>query len=64
MASASACGKVTPALITARPGRKDQAGRQKRKATQMRKLNLLAGMTLAGLVLVGLTATADQTSAT
>jgi hypothetical protein len=29
----------------------------------MRKLNLLAGMTLAGLVLIGLTATADKTSA-
>lgn len=29
----------------------------------MRKLNLLAGMALAGLVLIGLTATADKTSA-
>jgi hypothetical protein len=29
----------------------------------MSKLNLLAGMTLAGLVLLGLTATADKTSA-
>ncbi|HEU5287236.1 MAG TPA: TasA family protein [Candidatus Limnocylindria bacterium] len=29
----------------------------------MRKLNLLAGMALAGLVLLGLTATADKTSA-
>ena len=29
----------------------------------MRKLNLLAGMALAGFVLVGLTATADKTSA-
>ena len=29
----------------------------------MRKLNLLAGMALAGLVLIGLTATADRTSA-
>ena len=29
----------------------------------MRKLNLLAGMTLAGMVLVGLTATADKTNA-
>ena len=30
----------------------------------MRKLNLLAGMALAGLVLLGLTATADKTTAT
>ncbi|HKW78833.1 MAG TPA: TasA family protein [Candidatus Limnocylindria bacterium] len=30
----------------------------------MRKLNLLAGMALAGLVLIGLTATADKTTAT
>jgi len=29
----------------------------------MRKLNLLAGMALAGLVLIGLTATADKTGA-
>ena len=29
----------------------------------MRKLNLIAGMALAGLVLIGLTATADKTSA-
>ena len=29
----------------------------------MRKLNLLAGMALAGLVLIGLTATADKTNA-
>jgi len=29
----------------------------------MHKLNLLAGMTLAGMVLIGLTATADKTSA-
>ncbi|HET7700293.1 MAG TPA: TasA family protein [Candidatus Limnocylindria bacterium] len=29
----------------------------------MRKLNLLAGMALAGMVLIGLTATADSTSA-
>jgi len=29
----------------------------------MRKLNLLAGMALAGMVLIGLTATADKTSA-
>jgi hypothetical protein len=29
----------------------------------MRKLNLLAGMALAGMVLIGLTATADRTSA-
>jgi hypothetical protein len=62
MASAPAREKVTPAQKDLRPGRKDQA-EQKRKATQMHKLNLIAGMAFAGLVLIGLTATADKTSA-
>lgn len=39
------------------------AERKEKGTTQMRKLNLLAGMALAGLVLLGLTATADKTNA-
>src|SRR5206468_12523296 len=37
--------------------------RKRKGTTQMRKINLFAGMALAGLVLLGLTATADKTSA-
>src|SRR5438094_9086444 len=37
--------------------------RTRKGTTQMRKLNLLAGTGVAGMVLLGLTATADKTSA-
>jgi hypothetical protein len=44
-------------------GDEDRRSGKRERATEMRKINLLAGMALAGMVLVGLTATADKTSA-
>src|SRR5258705_3440092 len=60
MEGASAHANVASTEKTARPTRRSG---QEKGTPQMRKLILRAGMPLAGWVLIGLTATADRTSA-